>query len=143
MSTNSNIAVVHANGTVSEIYCHYDGYIQHNGRILNDHYTTLELAEALVAGGRLSVLGERQSPIGEHSFDDPEKGTCIYYGRDRGEDDTDPDVTADLNEFHKLRYREEYCYLFVDGVWKLEVRSGKCGYQWDNLSDHLDEIIVA
>ena len=143
MSTNSAIAVVHANGTVSEIYCHYDGHIIHNGRILNDHYATLELAESLVAGGDLSVLDERQSPIGEHSFDAPEKGTCIYYGRDRGVDGSDPIESANLAEFHKARYREEYCYLFVDGVWKLEVRSGKCGYQWDNLSDHLEEIIVA
>jgi len=142
MSTNSTIAVVHANGAVTEIYCHYDGHIVHNGRILNDHYANLELAEALVAGGALSVLGEHQSPIGEHSFDDPEKGTCIYYGRDRGEDVLWHKY-SDLNAYHKSRDRYEYCYLFVDGVWKLEVRSGKCGHQWDNLSDHLNEIIVA
>ena len=56
MATRSTIAVEHADGTVSQVYCHWDGYLTHNGQILLDHYDTQEKAEQLVSLGSISSL---------------------------------------------------------------------------------------
>lgn len=58
MSTNSTIAVQHLDGTVSTVYCHWDGYLSYNGRLLIDHYNSLEMAEGLVDKGNISLLGD-------------------------------------------------------------------------------------
>lgn len=85
MGTRSDIIVHRANGTWARIYCHWDGYLEHNGRILFDHYTSQADAELLVSQGNLSILAERCIRPEGHSFDKPVKGFCVYYGRDRGE----------------------------------------------------------
>ena len=37
MGTRSRIAVMH--GPIAKsIYCHWDGYLEHNGAILQEHY---------------------------------------------------------------------------------------------------------
>jgi hypothetical protein len=38
------------------MYCHYDGYLDHNGRILLEHYNSEEDARALVNNGYASAL---------------------------------------------------------------------------------------
>ena len=38
MGTRSTIALEYADGTVHQVYCHWDGYLEHNGRILQEHY---------------------------------------------------------------------------------------------------------
>lgn len=118
MATRSTIAVQHADGKISQIYCHWDGYLSHNGYILQHHYNTLAQAEELVSHGSLSKLAERITPIEAHSFDNPESGTCVYYGRDRGELHTEPSVFWDLEHYMVSDSREDYDYLFVDGRWQ-------------------------
>lgn len=39
MSTRSTIAIENANGTIKKVYCHFDGYISHNGKILAEQYS--------------------------------------------------------------------------------------------------------
>ncbi len=51
MATRSTIAVQHNDGTISQIYCHWDGYLEYNGKILLTHYSTLESVEDLVKYG--------------------------------------------------------------------------------------------
>lgn len=69
MGTRSDIIVRRTDGSWKRIYCHWDGYLEHNGKILFEHYNSQELAEALVAPGDLSSLGEI---VGEkHPFDAP------------------------------------------------------------------------
>tara|TARA_R100001377_G_scaffold47303_1_gene27283 strand:- start:388 stop:795 length:408 start_codon:yes stop_codon:yes gene_type:complete len=58
MGTRSNIAYEKPNGKVVVMYCHYDGYPEYNGRILNDHYNNRSKAHALVDGGYQSALKE-------------------------------------------------------------------------------------
>lgn len=58
MATTSTIAVQHTDGTVSQIYCHFDGYLSGVGKELLAHYNTLEQAEALVAMGGASCIRE-------------------------------------------------------------------------------------
>lgn len=118
MATRSTIAVIHDNGTVSQIYCHWDGYLEGVGRTLVSHYNSLELAERLVALGDLSTLG---AEIGEkHDFDALSKDigdVCTAYGRDRGETDTEARVFATVKEYLDNCQSEEYNYLFQTGEW--------------------------
>lgn len=118
MGTHATISVEHANGTVSTVYLHYDGYPSHAGKVLQEHYNTLAKAEELVSHGHMSALYERVVPIGEHSFARPEKGTCVFYGRDRGEPGAEPTQHLSVHGA-RLSNREEYNYLFTGGKWLL------------------------
>ena len=120
MSTRSTIAVQHEDGTVSQIYCHFDGYLEHNGQMLMEYYNTRLAAEFLVSKGDLSVLAPRVTPTGSHSFDKPEDGVCVYYGRDRGETGTDPETYANVSEYFDNFSREEYNYFFNGESWEVE-----------------------
>ena len=84
MSTRSYIAKELEDGSVRYIYCHFDGYVEHNGRILVDHYSDSDKVNQLLDLGDLSYLSEE---IGEkQDFNQPTSRTwCLAYGRDRGE----------------------------------------------------------
>lgn len=131
MATRSNIGILNQDGTVSYIYCHFDGYLEHNGAILNEHYTTEGKVRMLMELGDLSVLGEN---IGEkQDFENRVKGTCLAYGRDRGESNTEA-KTIDYFEYTKGDL-EEYIYLFTNEFgW--EVRENGSGY-WADLGKAL------
>lgn len=117
MSTRSTIAVVRADGSVKSVYCHWDGYLKHNGQVLLDGYNSQELAEKVTSLGDISFLDERYDPIGEHSFDNPEDGTTILYGRDRGEIGVTADSFWDINEYHSKNEHQGFDYLYKDGQW--------------------------
>ena len=122
MATRSTIAVRHEDGTVSQIYCHYDGYLSHNGKLLMEHHNTLLGAEFLVSKGDLSVLGSRVTPDpdrGIHTFDAPQSGVCVYY-RDCGDADTKPRRFDTRKDFIDNCQREEYNYYFNGDWWEVE-----------------------
>lgn len=62
MSTHANIAILKPNGNIQSIYCHFDGYPQHVGQILHDHYNNQERVQQLIALGNISSLGEKLEP---------------------------------------------------------------------------------
>lgn len=133
MGTRSTIAVQHEDGSVSQIYCHWDGYISHNGMILKTHYTTRGSAEALVKPGDMSSLRDFIHPDADkpHTFDSPQDNVCVYYGRDRGETRVEP-KRFDSVEAYKLSVQtEEYDYLFSDGEWTVRRGSGKVWNEFD------------
>lgn len=85
MGTRSDIiALVSKSPEVwARIYCHWDGYPEHNGAILFSQYQDPKKIKALMALGDLSSLGPQ---IGKkHDFDTRDEGACTAYGRDRGE----------------------------------------------------------
>jgi hypothetical protein len=112
MATRSTIAVQYPDNTIKQIYCHWDGYIEHNGRILKQYYSTPELAQELISHGDLSVLGDYINPVGTHTFDKPEENCCVYYGRDRGEYNTAARVFNNWTIFTQKRSAEEYDYFY-------------------------------
>ena len=87
MGTRSRIGVMHGDNCKS-VYCHWDGYLEHNGAILQAHYDSAK-ANNLVALGDLSSLSPAID-AGEdfHSFDKPKEGVTVFYGRDRKETGT-------------------------------------------------------
>ena len=56
------------------MYCHYDGYLDHNGRMLLEHYNSEEDAQDLVDNGYASSLQPTVKEINEKRvhFDKPE-----------------------------------------------------------------------
>lgn len=56
MATRSKIAALNQNGTVTAIYCHWDGYPSHTGKVLLEHYSTEPLVRDLLATGSLSHI---------------------------------------------------------------------------------------
>lgn len=108
MSTRSNIGIIHEDNTVSFIYCHSDGYVDYNGKMLFKHYQNLDKIYSLIELGDISSLGIE---IGsKHDFDNcPENETNVY-GRDRGETDTPP-ILVENKEIAKSNM-QEYMYLF-------------------------------
>ena len=118
MGTHSRIGVMHGD-VVKSVYCHYDGYLEHNGRILQEHYDSAR-ANHLVALGDLSSLCPEIEPGNDsHSFDNPKAGVCVFYGRDRDEDSVDFKVAHTFAAFldQVEACGAEYYYIMRDGVW--------------------------
>lgn len=122
MATRSTIAQEQPNGQVLQIYCHWDGYLDNNGRILQEHYTDKAKVYALMLLGDISSLREQ---IGEaHDFDvrytdnDPREQWCVAYGRDRGEKATHAKVFKNFEDYVENHQFEEYEYIQrIDGRW--------------------------
>ena len=121
MSTRSNIGVLNNDGTVTAIYCHWDGYVEHNGQILSEHYQEVEKVKELISGGDLSSLRPKIKPTGEHSFENPQEDVCIYYHRDRDEqwEQTKPKTYESIIQlYEKLKDSwVEYLYIYIAGDW--------------------------
>ena len=124
MGTRSRIGVMHGD-KVKSVYCHWDGYLEHNGAILQEHYDSSR-ANQLVALGDISSLGPEigdKHPFSQ--FDIPEADRVNYanwttfYGRDRGETGTEWQVAHTFDEFYDQcdGCGAEYYYIMRDGVW--------------------------
>lgn len=123
MSTNSTIAIKLKTGKVMAVYCHWDGYTEHNGKILAESYDVAKTKE-LMALGDLSILGR---DIGEkHDFDADASGWCKAYGRDRGEDGVAAQ-TFDSAQKMARSYGNSFTYMLDEetGVWKLSTNEGR------------------
>lgn len=123
MATRSRIGIENQDGTVSSIYCHWDGYPSHNGEILSLYYKERDRVQRLIGLGDISVLCENLSPMGDHSFNSPEKGVTVAYHRDRGEDYNPPRIDSSVEAYFESDI-EEWGYVFtLEGKW--EWKAGK------------------
>lgn len=104
MATRSTIALELADGKVKKVYCHWDGYLSNNGKILQENYTTPEQVERLLDFGDIS------------SLDDDVEGT-VFYKRDRGESGVDARVYDSVADYQKNAQFEEYNYIMRGGMW--------------------------
>ena len=130
MATRSTIALEYADGTVDQVYCHWDGYLENNGQILFHFYKDPFKLQRIMDTGDLSSLGPE---LGEqHSFDTQAKyGTpeyekeqedrrqmCTFYGRDRGEQGVGAKRFKDFEDYKANHQFEEYEYILrKDGNW--------------------------
>ena len=103
MGTRSRVGVMHGD-IVKSVYCHYDGYLEHTGRVLLERYNSAKANELVALGDNSGV----QETIEEMNF---------Y--KDRGETDVGWQVAHTFEEF--LEQVEgcgcEYYYIMRDGVW--------------------------
>lgn len=119
MATRSLIGVVLPNNSVQYVYCHWDGYPEHNGKILQENYNSQKLAELVTSLGDISSLQKHFSPTGEHFFGNPQKDVTVLYGRDRGDQDCSPTIVKSTEEYKNLFLSSwyEYGYLFMNDTW--------------------------
>ena len=68
MGTRSTIALEFADGTVEQVYCHWDGYLSNNGKILAEHYMDPFKVKALVALGGFSSLESTVEATAEQAY---------------------------------------------------------------------------
>ena len=106
MGTRSTIALEYADGSIGQIYCHWDGYLSNNGKILYTHYQDPFKVRDMLDNGDMSSL--------ETSVDG-----CSFY-KERGED-CPQRMYKDYAEFRKEAQGEEYNYILrKDGLWYVE-----------------------
>lgn len=106
----------------SFIYCHWDGYPEHNGEILKKYYKDPKKVDELISLGDISSLAENinSDPTKPHNFDDNQENVVVAYHRDRGEpwEDVKPMVMS--KEFEATDTSIEYIYYFDENkkLWK-------------------------
>jgi hypothetical protein len=131
MATRSTIALEFADGTVEQVYCHWDGYLAHNGKMLLEHYSNPFILRDLIDLGGLSSL---RTTIGtKHAFsqfDLPKEeveafvnlteNMCTFYARDRGEKLV-AHKFVDFQDYLAHHQYEEYEYILrKDGNWYVQ-----------------------
>lgn len=103
MATRSNIAIENQDGTVSSIYCHFDGYVEGVGDTLFEYYQSKEKLQELINLGDISSLGETIEET-------------VAYHRDGGEDYNEPSKYKDVEEFFES-FEQQYAYcLTKEGI---------------------------
>lgn len=117
MATRGTIAVQLADGTIREVYCHWDSYLEHNGQILRRWYNSQALAELVTSQGDISSLDRAYEPTEAHSFNAPQDGVTTLYGRDRGDADAKPRLHPDFETYQTQGCGQEFNYLYINGRW--------------------------
>ena len=105
MATRSAIGYKLPTGEVRGIYCHWDGYVENNGKLLQENYQAAFKIAQMVELGDMSSLAE-------------EIALCTYYGRDKGETDIATQTYNDVDEF-VTHYADgvQYMYLWNGNEW--------------------------
>ena len=158
MGTRSMIAIQNPySKDVRAVYCHWDGYLEHNGSILNKHYSNSAKVNNLIALGGMSSL---RAEIGDkHAFSEHElpkaeveafraatRDMCTFYGRDRGETGSEFRVFPTLAEAADYydHCGAEYLYVFKykksDDYQSGEWHYKKPGGRWKKLAPALAKL---
>ena len=123
MGTRSTIALEYADGTVGQVYCHWDGYLSNNGKILLKHYTDPFKVRALLDGGDMSSL-------------ETEVAGCGFYSA-RGEV-CPQNMYKDLEDYRSNSQSEEYDYILRrDGNWYVKFYGEFDGLLADAIAEEL------
>ena len=122
------------------VWCNFDGYIDHLGKVLSEHYDTKEKVVDLISHGDACCINEN---IGERvdnyrcstdfRYYEQVRHQCRFYHRDM---DMELDIATDITEKELLSYAD-YNYLFKDGKWF--VSCADTGNRWTELSTFYPE----
>lgn len=146
MATRSTIGIKRSDRTVTKIYCHWDGYIEWNGAILQKYYNTADKVKALLKLGNLSSLGPEIGPDDPHDWDigaQSDHRKCRTY-TSRGEEWAQAGENQ-LEEYNYLFDEEEAVWIVSRETYKkpgktaksLGIDEGIYGYETDYLIDLL------
>ena len=134
MSTRSFIGRINPDNSVTIIYCHWDGYPEHQLPILYYSYSNEEKLTALLDLGSISYLDENVTPPEhkkhDHFFNHPVPDVTLAYHRDRGDPweeckpETYPSLENLLNGCDD-NYWIEYYYIFDGDKWLIYDRHGE------------------
>lgn len=126
MATRSTIAIEYADGTVAQVYCHWDGYLSNNGVILYQNYSDADKLQQLIELGDISSLRPEigvAHPFSKFESTEPYdealyENMTTFYGRDRGETGVGAKRFKDFADYKRNHQYEEYEYILRnDGNW--------------------------
>jgi hypothetical protein len=128
MATRSTIALEFADGTVQQVYCHWDGYLSNNGKLLLENYSNPFTLRELIDLGDISSLrttigtkhafSRLEVPMDGEAYDKLYGEMTTFYGRDRGETGTGAKSFKDFEDYKENFCHEEYAYILrTDGQW--------------------------
>jgi hypothetical protein len=128
MATRSTISLEFADGTIGQVYCHWDGYLAHNGKMLQEYYSNPFILRDLIDLGSLSSLRPQigtkhpfsmfEANMTQDEYANLYRDMCTFYGRDRGEGQSDATYFKDYEHFLVDGQAEEYDYILrnINGV---------------------------
>ena len=136
MGTRSTIALEFADGTVEQVYCHWDGYLAYNGKMLLEHYSNPFVLRDLIDLGDISSLkptigtkhafSQFEVPMDGEAYDKLYGDMTTFYGRDRGETGVDSKKFVDFQDYLVRHQYEEYEYILrKDGNWYVKQHSNE------------------
>jgi len=111
MSTNGSISIILSDGSVKQIYNHWDAHLDSLGEMLQENYNSYDKAKELVEMGGVSSVG---ATIKESRF----------YHRDNKESIEINNFKTQKN-FEKKCQMESYDYIFCNNEWLYITRSEK------------------
>ena len=121
MATRSTIALEFADGTIGQVYCHWDGYLAHNGKMLQEYYSNPFVLRDLIDLGSLSSLRPQigtkhpfsmfEANMTQDEYANLYRDMCTFYGRDRGEGQYEATYFKDYEHFLVDGQEEEYDYI--------------------------------
>jgi hypothetical protein len=134
MATRSTIALEFADGTVQQVYCHWDGYLSNNGKLLQEHYSNPFVLRDLIDLGDISSLrptigtqhafSQFETKMSSEDYDKLYGEMTTFYGRDRGETGTGAKTFKDFADYVENHQYEEYEYILrTDGQWYVKCHS--------------------
>ena len=117
------------------IYCHWDGYLEYNGKMLFENYNNEEKVKELINLGDISSLAENVNPDSTkpHNFDNKQDNVVVAYHRERGEDKN----IMKVNKIKDLE-QQQFNYLFKDNEWYL-VKDGELNLLKTLLEQELEQ----
>ena len=124
MGTRSTIALEFADGTVEQVYCHWDGYLSNNGQILQSNYMDPFKVKELVELGGFSSLRD--------SVEDTAGSAYTQRGESK-----EVNRYMNIDEYFADCQQEEYDYILraVGGVAVWFVRCYATDGKWVTLAE--------
>ena len=147
MATRAIIAKLDNKG-VKAIYNHSDGYLEHAGRILAEHYKDENKVDELLAHGDVSIIDEN---IGvKIDFNDYKtryaNKQCKFYMRDRGEKYKHAEQLKDETELIEFSNNcdVDFIYMFAYGYWYVyDIHNGEAYNEINKFKELEDELYVS
>ena len=96
MGTRSFIGIENEDNSVKYVYCHWNGYPSHNGKILSKNYTDRKSVNKLLEGGDMSVLKEDITDV-------------EYYNQMKGQDPDNDAALVDNMEVFLEDIKNSWC----------------------------------
>lgn len=116
MSTHAGIGYRLPNGKIEAVYCHFDGYLEHVGKILYKNYNSTRVIKQIVAYGDFSSLEVQPSEI--EFYNDNGSQSQTYTAED-------------------FSYEFEYSYVWVSSIRKWFVACRQTNHEFVPLGDAL------
>lgn len=146
MATRAIIAKLDNKG-VKAIYNHSDGYLEHAGRILAEHYRDESKVDELLSHGDVSIIDEN---IGvKIDFNDYKtryaNKQCKFYMRDRGEKYKHAEQLKDETELIEFSNNcdVDFIYMFAYGYWYVyDIHNGEAYNEINRFKELEDELYV-